>query len=203
MKPQSISPGQALCLLTEGNKRFAAGRPEHPHTNTARLREILAGQSPFAVVVTCSDSRVPAERIFDCGFGDIFVIRVAGNCLDSTVIGSIQYAVHHLACPLVVILGHESCGAVTASIGAETDADREPPAIAHIIRTIRSNIPLTLSQKDKGPGKLDRAIRENARTVVKQLTDDPVIAGYVSGGSLRILTAYYSLTTGIVAWDGE
>jgi len=107
---------EALARLMEGNKRFVTRKAQHPDQTLAHLREVESGQHPFAVVLSCSDSRVSPEIVFDQGLGDLFVIRVAGNVTDDTVIGSIEYAVEHLKAPLVVVLGHQGCGAVQAAV---------------------------------------------------------------------------------------
>ena len=106
---------QALKKLLEGNERCRSGQAQHPRQDARRRKEITKGQKPFAVIVGCSDSRIPPPMIFDQGLGDLFVIRVAGNIADSVVLGSIEYAVEHLGCKLVVVLGHGKCGAVTAA----------------------------------------------------------------------------------------
>src|SRR5207237_5372942 len=109
-----LTPDQALSRLVAGNQRFVAHKPTHPHEDLARRHDLAGSQHPFAVVLSCSDSRLPPELVFDQGLGDLFVIRVAGNITDAAVIGSIEYAVEHLHAPLIVVLGHEKCGAVTA-----------------------------------------------------------------------------------------
>ena len=111
-----ITGEQALQKLMEGNARYASGNTSHPDQSMERRYELVAGQHPFAVIVGCSDSRIAPELIFDQGLGDIFVIRAAGQVLDDVAIGSIEYAVEHLGVPLVVVLGHDSCGAVTATL---------------------------------------------------------------------------------------
>jgi carbonic anhydrase len=119
----SITGDQALQKLTEGNARFISCNVTHPGQSKERLQELVSGQHPFAVVVGCSDSRVPPEIIFDQGLGDIFVVRTAGKVLDNAVLGSIEYAVEHLSVPLVVVLGHDSCGAVKAAVEGGTVPD--------------------------------------------------------------------------------
>jgi carbonic anhydrase len=109
-----VTPAQALDRLREGNRRFATAHAAHPHAGVAWARQLASGQHPFAVVLTCSDSRVAPELLFDQGLGDLFVVRVAGNVVDPDVIGSIEYAVDHLHTQLVIVMGHENCGAVTA-----------------------------------------------------------------------------------------
>lgn len=107
------NPEKGLAALVEGNRRYQAQRLTHPHQNAARRAALAAGQHPFAAVLSCADSRVPPEIVFDQGLGDLFVVRVAGNITDDVVLGSLEYAVEHLHVPLVVVLGHYKCGAVT------------------------------------------------------------------------------------------
>ena len=109
---------QALEWLKEGNLRFASSRPRHAHEAASWRKHLKSGQQPFATILGCADSRVPPELVFDQGFGELFVIRVAGNIVSTDVLGSLQYAVRHLHTPLVVVMGHESCGAVTAAVDA-------------------------------------------------------------------------------------
>ena len=111
-----LTPDQALTQLLRGNERFVAGWPDHPNQSARRRREVSdSGQQPFAIILSCSDSRVPPEIIFDQGLGDLFVIRVAGNIIDDAILGTIEYAVEHVHAPLVMVLGHDKCGAVTAA----------------------------------------------------------------------------------------
>ena len=120
---------EARQRLLEGNKRFVAGESAHGHTGKEWRKRLTAGQKPFATILGCSDSRVPIELIFDQGFGDLFVIRIAGNVISADVEGSLQYAEHHLHVPLLVVLGHEGCGAVTAALDAKFKRAREPERI--------------------------------------------------------------------------
>src|SRR5262249_39949150 len=108
---------EALAKLMDGNKRYASSHSLHPHQSAGRRHELEATQHPFACILSCSDSRVPPEVVFDEGLGDLFVVRVAGNIVDSAVTGSIEYAVEHLGTPLVLVMGHEKCGAVQATLG--------------------------------------------------------------------------------------
>ena len=113
----TLTPDRALTQLLRGNERFVAGWPDHPNQSARRRREVSeAGQHPFAIILSCADSRVPPEIIFDQGLGDLFIVRVAGNVLDDVVLGTIEYAVEHLQVPLVMVLGHDKCGAVTAAV---------------------------------------------------------------------------------------
>ena len=196
-----LTPDQALALLAEGNRRFVGDAAEHPHRGGERRLEVTGGQQPFAVVLTCSDSRVPPEIIFDRGIGDLFVIRVAGNIADDTIMGSISYAAVHLDCPLIVVLGHESCGAVTASLGSDDDLLHEPPPIIKLVEHIRRNIPDALSKSGDKHKRLDAAIRENADAVIRKISEESAIAERIASNALRVVHAYYSLTTGHVTWS--
>jgi carbonic anhydrase len=118
---ESLTPADAFGLLLAGNRRFVAGAPEHPNEDAARRAEVTPGRRPFAVLLGCSDSRLAAEIIFDRGLGDLFVVRTAGHVTGSEVLGSIEYGVAVLGCPLVVVLGHDSCGAVGAASAALED----------------------------------------------------------------------------------
>jgi len=128
-----MTPDEAMARLREGNGRYVAGKSTHPNTNSARRSETVKnGQHPFATVITCSDSRVPVERVFDQGVGDVFVIRVAGNVCDVDEVGSIEYGVDHLATPIHVVLGHTGCGAVTAVVTKAKLHGSIPPLVDNI-----------------------------------------------------------------------
>ena len=126
----SLTADESLARLMEGNKRFVKRKAQHPDQSLAHLREIEPGQHPFAIVLGCSDSRVSPEVVFDQGLGDLFVIRVAGNVTDDAVVGSVEYAVEHLKTPLVVVLGHQGCGAVQAAVSASQEANHTHSFVA-------------------------------------------------------------------------
>jgi len=194
-----LTPERAVERLIEGNKRFTEGRPVRPHADSGRRGEVLDGQNPFAVVLTCSDSRVPPEIIFDCGIGDVFVVRVAGNVIDTAVMGSIVYAVTHLDCPLVVVLGHESCGAVTAALADPDNPSEEHPSMDAVLDAIRKNVPNALNSADESR-RLESAVRENAAAVAGQIEADAAVHDRIAGGATSVKAACYSLRTGEVAW---
>ncbi|PIU53443.1 MAG: carbonic anhydrase [Deltaproteobacteria bacterium CG07_land_8_20_14_0_80_60_11] len=197
-----ISPDEALRILKEGNARYVGGKLQHPHQGPER-RALTSGQGqhPLAAVLTCSDSRVPPEIIFDQGLGDIFVIRVAGNVAATDEIGSIEYAVDHLAAPLVVVLGHSQCGAVTAVV----DDAKLPPNLANLVEPIK---PAVDKAREANPQSakdvlLKAAITDN----VWQAMDDmlrlsPVIREKVKEGQVKLVGALYDLDTGQVQWLG-
>jgi carbonic anhydrase len=188
-----LTPDQALSRLVAGNQRFVAHKPTHPHEDLARRHDLAGSQHPFAVVLSCSDSRLPPELVFDQGLGDLFVIRVAGNITDAAVIGSIEYAVEHLKAPLIVVLGHEKCGAVTAAMSAGEESKD------HIQALVDAIAPVVPEAKKDPKDPLDAAVRLNVRKVVGELAQsEPILAHEAKEGHIRIVGAYYSLDTGAV-----
>jgi carbonic anhydrase len=193
-----ITPDQALSRLVAGNQRFVANKSTHPHEDLARRHDLAGSQHPFAVVLSCSDSRLPPELVFDQGLGDLFVIRVAGNITDAAVVGSIEYAVEHLKTPLILVLGHEKCGAVTAAMsgGAET---RD-----HIQALVDAIAPVVAEAKKDPRDPLDAAVRLNVKKVVGELAgSEPILGHEAKEGRIRIVGAYYSLDTGAVTLLGS
>ena len=184
----------ALAELKAGNQHHMTHTYTHPHQTGARRAELAHGQHPRAVILTCADSRVPPEIVFDKGLGDLFTIRVAGNIAGDAEIASIEYAVEHLHTPLVVVMGHQSCGAVAAAI----EGGEAPGHLPTLVEAIRPAV-----EKAKAlPGDLAaNAVRLNVEMVVEQLrASHPVLAEHVAEGKLRIVGAVYSLDTGNVAW---
>jgi len=182
----------ALQTLLDGNKRFAAMKQTHPNQDRARRDEVKAGQRPFAVIVGCSDSRIPPEILFAQGIGDLFIIRLAGNIVDDIALGSIEYAVDHLCTPGVVVLGHSKCGAVTATAqGGETHGH---------IGSIASAILPALDNVRAQPGDLiDNAIRENAKLVTATIASSkPMLEKMVNEGKIAVIPLYYDIDTGLV-----
>ncbi|MFZ0946103.1 MAG: carbonic anhydrase [Syntrophobacteraceae bacterium] len=194
-----LTADEALSKLMDGNLHFVANQITIRETSTPSIREALAtGQKPFAIILACSDSRVPPEIIFDQGLGEIFVVRVAGNVPDPVILGSIEYAAEHFNCPLVMVLGHKRCGAVTAAVQSQG-----PPHgnIGAIIKTIAPAV--KQAKKDvKGAGKSDlveSAIDNNIKLVAKSLVkQSPVIRSLVDEGKLKIVGAKYDLDDGTV-----
>jgi len=178
--------------LLDGNRRYVDGKPSHPNQTLERRKHVAKGQHPFAVVLSCSDSRVPPEIIFDQGIGDLFVVRVAGNIVDDAGLGSIEYAVEHLHASLIVVLGHERCGAVEAAVkGGEA-----PGRIKSLVEAIRPAV-----EKSKGePGDLaENAMRANVRLVVDHLkASKPILEHLVHKGTLTVVGARYDLDDGQV-----
>jgi carbonic anhydrase len=198
----SVTPDEAVKLLTEGNKRFVSGCAKHPHLSAARRQQTVEkGQKPFAVVLGCSDSRAPVEQIFDQGIGDIFTVRDAGNIAAKTDIGSIEYAVDHLGSPLVVVLGHSACGAVTAAV----EGGEAPPNIKAIMEHIA---PALAQVKAANPDKSKDAlivevINANVRQAMADiLKNSPLMQAKVKDGKVKLLGAYYDLKSGKVSFVG-
>jgi carbonic anhydrase len=188
-------PAAALRRLVEGNERFAAGAPSQADISAARRAELAGGQRPFAAIVSCADSRVPPEIIFDQGLGDLFVCRVAGNFVDVGITGSVEYAIDVLGVSLLFVLGHGSCGAVKAAVEAVAGGGPISPNIAVIVDDLRPAVERVLGQ----PGDvLANAIVENVRVGMARLNAEPVIAPSVALGSVGIAGGVYNLNTGVV-----
>lgn len=183
----------ALAALIEGNNRFAAGDAEHPRQDARRRKEVLdKGQYPFAAIVGCADSRVPPELVFDQGLGDLFVVRVAGNLVGDFILASLEYAAGHFGVPLIVVMGHSRCGAVTAAMAA---ADT-PGRLSAIIAALKPSI-----EKAKGGSgdSVDAAARESVKSTVASLeASEPVLRPLVERGTLRIVGMFYDIETGAV-----
>jgi len=198
---QDAVPSAAAVLreLKAGNDHHTAKRYQHPHQTAARQRELTATQHPHAIVLSCADSRVAPEIILDQGLGDLFDVRVAGNVASDIELASIEYAASHLHTPLLIVMGHQRCGAVTAA--AESgEAEGHLPSLLALIRP-------AVERAKAQPGDLiDNAVRLNVENVVRQVRGStPVLAALVDGGALTVVGAVYSLDTGKVAWlpDGQ
>jgi carbonic anhydrase len=183
--------GTPLEQLLAGNRRFVTGHGRHPHQSPARIREIAAGQHPFAVILGCADSRVAPEVLFDQGVGDLFDNRVAGNLVDDLLLGSIEYAVEEFAPPLIVVLGHERCGAVSATLNAIRTGAEAPGHIAAIVEALR---PIVEPYVDD-PDGVEKAVRANVRAQVSALVTRSEIVAH--SGS-QVVGARYDLDTGTV-----
>lgn len=189
---EGVSAEEALKLLLEGNERVVKGKTRGPNRTPQRRGELATGQRPFAVVVTCSDSRVPPELLFDQGYGDLFVVRTAGNVVDDVALGSIEYAVEHLGARLIVVLGHTKCGAVKATAeGGELPGHL--PAIAEAIR------PAVDAARTKPGDLVSNAVRANVKRVVQQIMESgPGFVEKLEDCVLRIAGGVYDLDTGKV-----
>lgn len=197
-----LTPDEALALLKEGNERFLTDSPVRRAVGRQRRLEIAKGQAPFAAYVTCSDSRVSPELLFGRGLGELFIIRNAGNTVDTVALGSIEYAVAELGVPLVVVMGHERCGAVAAAASVVQSNATFPGAIGRMVEPI---IPAVLQAQSQAGDLVDNSVRENVRRVVKQLRTgtDPLLLDPQRKGSLKVVGAYYSLDTGNVQFFDE
>jgi len=185
---------KALDDLLEGNARYLASEPLHPNQTPRRREDLVPGQNPRAAILGCSDSRVPPELIFDQGLGDLFVIRVAGNVVAGTVLGSIEYAVAHLHVPLIMVLGHSHCGAVGAAL---SDVEAMEGHIRHVTSAIQPALQTIDTGADEN--KVNIAARIHAKRTARILrTSTPVLSGYVKAGRLEVVAAYYDLRTGEV-----
>jgi len=193
---QDTLPAAAAVLseLEAGNAHHVAKRYEHPHQTADRQRELASAQHPHAIVLSCADSRVAPEIVFDQGLGDLFDVRVAGNVAGDAEVASIEYAASHLHVPLLVVVGHQHCGAVSAAAeGGE--AEGHLPELLAMIRP-------AVETARKQPGDLiENAVRINVENVVRQLHDStPVLAELVGHGKLTVVGAVYALDTGKVTW---
>jgi carbonic anhydrase len=190
----NANPVTAWKTLKEGNERFVAGKPAHPSQSVEHRAGLAAGQQPIAAILGCSDSRVAAELIFDQGLGDIFVVRTAGQAIDTAVLGSIEYAVTVLNVPLIVILGHDSCGAVKAAIGAIDDGAIPAGFVRDVVERVAPSI--LLGRRD-GLTRVDQFEERHVRETLAQLmARSTAIAERVSAGTLAIAGITYRLAKG-------
>jgi len=189
-----LTADSVLVELKTGNLHHVRHQYQHPHETVARQRELVQEQHPHAEILSCADSRVPPEIIFDQGLGDLFVVRVAGNVATDAEIGSLEYGAEHLHIPLLVVLGHESCGAVTAAVqGGE--------AKGHIATLLNLIKPAVDKSRAIAGDPVANSVRINVQMVVQQLrSSTPILSELVAEGKLRILGGVYSLETGEVTW---
>jgi carbonic anhydrase len=188
------TPQEALVELMAGNARFVNEKSINPRSDMDRIEETAPHQAPFAAVVGCSDSRVPVELLFDQGIGDIFVIRTAGNNVNSQmVMGSIDYAIEHLGVKLLLVLGHGSCGGVT---GAISEGEEEHGNIGHLLSTIRSDVSDFVGKTDC----LEAAIHHHTQVQVERIIAYPHVAEKIAKGELLVKKAYYDVKTGKVTF---
>jgi carbonic anhydrase len=201
-KVKVITAGQALTQLEQGNRRCVEGKSAHAH-DVAKWRErFLVKQKPFATVLGCSDSRVAPELLFDQGFGELFVIRVAGNIVDSDVVGSIQYAVEHLDNKLIVVLGHQNCGAVTAALSPSDQTKDEPPELRKLLDRIRPAIE-TVDRDQEREELITAAVEANALASVQQLRQVPSIAAAIKTKNVKLFGAVYHVDSGKITFLNE
>jgi carbonic anhydrase len=187
----------ALARLKTGNRRFVFGKLRHAHEAASWRAHLKKGQHPFATILACSDSRVPPELVFDQGFGDLFVIRVAGNIIAMDVVGSLAYAIRHLETSLVVVMGHESCGAVTAAVDALAGRRHEPRLIAALVAAIEpglKDLPADLT----GADRIHAAVEANVRWSMRQLASIPEGQLALKKKKFTLAGAVYDIATGKV-----
>jgi carbonic anhydrase len=197
---RNINAAEALQRLKDGNRRFVEHRPEQRHQSSEQLENLALAQWPFAIILGCSDSRVPAEIVFDQGLGDLFVIRVAGNIVAPSQVGSVEFAAASFGTALVVVLGHSSCGAIKATVDSLC---RESSRYSEVASAIVSRVMPAVAPLVAGGGDdatlLDRATRANVVRSVEQLrAGSPILSDLCDQGRLAIVGAHYQLDTGEV-----
>ncbi|MBD2209850.1 carbonic anhydrase [Nostoc linckia FACHB-104] len=191
-KPQPLNPDEALQKLLEGNQRFVEHQPQYPDQSAARLQEVAQAQHPFATILTCADSRVPVEILFDQGVGDIFDIRIAGNIATPEARGSIEYAVILLGSPLLMVLGHERCGAVTAAVQNEV-------LLGDISTFVKAIKPAVARVKNQPGDAVENAVVANVQYQIERLKRSRLLTESLQSGKLKIVGGRYDLDTGKVS----
>ena len=188
-----VAPAEALARLQAGNQRFVAGELLHPHQTAHRRAELANSQHPFAIVLGCADSRTSPEVVFDQGLGDIFVVRVAGNVLNDETVGSIEYAVEHLGARLIVVLGHQRCGAVKAARETLAAKAEAPGHVQSLVKALQPAVEATTG------ADVEATAKANVLNVVQALRDSaPILKEMVAKGSISVIGANYNLDTGAV-----
>lgn len=179
------SSDEALQILKEGNARFATDKSVLRNINAERRESLKNGQNPYAVIVSCSDSRVTPTTVFNAGLGELFDIRLAGNVVDDDALGSIEYAVEHLNTPLIVVMGHQSCGAVTATYNELVKGEKVSGNMESFVKKITPSV--------NKNGTIDDAIHTNIDMVVKEISEDKGIKTLIDQGKVKVVGAYYDL----------
>ena len=192
-----LSADEALLRLKAGNQRFVAGTARFPTMQKEILADLVKGQHPYATILSCSDSRVPPELIFDAGFGELFIVRVAGNVVSPEVAGSLQYAGRHLKTPLFVVLGHTNCGAVAAAVEARLQGARQPSRIQLLVDCILPGL-IDLDLKLTPEAMLARAVEANVSWSMRQILETPEGRQRQAEGLLKLVGAVYEIETGRV-----
>lgn len=198
-----LSPAEAWARLEAGNRHWAAGHLVHPDQDARRRGQVAARQDPFATIVSCIDSRLPPETVFDQGIGDLFAVRTGAQTLDGLVTASVEYGPLENGTPLIVVMGHMRCGAVTAAVHAIRDGKQLPGHLDAIVEQLRppyeeatAGAPCT--DGDHAADLIDRVTRAQILRTVSALADDGPLTALVDRGDLGIIGAYYDLDTGIV-----
>ena len=192
-----MTADQALARLVEGNERFVRGEARFPTVQKEILADLAKGQQPYATVLGCSDSRVPPELVFDAGFGELFIVRVAGNVISAEIMGTLQYAGMHLHTPLFVVMGHGGCGAVGAALATKEHGASHPDRIALLLESIYpafENLDRSLSP----PDLLDAAVEANVRWSMRQVLETPEARQRAREGVMKLVGAVYDLESGRV-----
>jgi carbonic anhydrase len=193
----ALTAEQVLARLAAGNERFVRGEARFPTVQKDILAELAKGQQPYATIIGCSDSRVPPELVFDAGFGELFVIRVAGNVISHEVVGTMQYAAVHLRTPLFLVLGHEGCGAVQAALAAKFRGARERSRIERLLENITPGLE-DVSPDANEQDQLKAGVEANVRWSMRQIMDMPEAQARAVEGVMKLVGAVYELTTGRV-----
>jgi carbonic anhydrase len=191
------SADDVLARLRAGNERFVNGRARFPTVQKEILAQLAKGQRPYATILGCSDSRVPPELVFDAGFGELFIIRVAGNVVSPEVMGTLQYAAVHLGTPLFVVLGHEGCGAVQAALAAKFQGARDRSRIERLLENITPGLD-TIRADATVEEQMHAAVEANVRWSMHQLLATPEAQARAAEGVIKLVGAVYELTTGRV-----
>ena len=193
----ALTAEQVLTRLEAGNERFVRGEARFPTVQKDILAELAKGQQPYATIIGCSDSRVPPELVFDAGFGELFVIRVAGNVISHEVVGTMQYAAVHLRTPLFLVLGHEGCGAVQAALAAKFRGARERSRIERLLENITPGLE-DVSPDASEQDQLKAGVEANVRWSMRQIIETPEAQARAAEGVMKLVGAVYELTTGRV-----
>ncbi|WP_233218666.1 carbonic anhydrase [Deinococcus arcticus] len=191
------TPDAAIQALKDGNARFFGGQATRPEVSANERRAQIMGQTPYAAVLACSDSRVPVELVFDQGLGQLFVVRVAGNVVSESGLGTLEYAIRHLDVHLIVVLGHEACGAVAAALLPEAQLADEPRHLLALIRRIQPSLRAMPAIRDK-KARMREAVLHNVRHQVHRLRQEEVIGAAERAGQIRVIGAYYEIGSGAV-----
>ncbi|WP_022873280.1 carbonic anhydrase [Nesterenkonia alba] len=194
MSPKQPTPAEAWQLLREGNARFVSGDVAHPNQNAARRSSLTESQNPMAVIFGCSDSRLAAEIIFDVGLGDVFVVRTAGQVIDDAVLGSLEFSVESLRVPLIVVLGHDSCGAVTAAVESARSGDMPEGYVRGLVERI---LPSVLAAQRAGIEEVNLTVEEHVKQTAARLTNHSrVLHEAVETGRTAVVGVTYRLAEG-------
>jgi len=193
----ALGPKEALDRLVHGNALFVSGKTKHPRQDASTRKKLTGGQQPFAAILSCSDSRVPPELVFDQGIGDLFVVRVAGNIGGEDDLGSIEYSVEHLHTSLVVVMGHEKCGAVTAALAPDSVRQHEAFGIQQMLAHVFPSL-VQIDRSLPPAEQVHQGVEANVRASVDHLRNTPELKEKIANGTLSVVGAVYELETGKV-----